>query len=50
MLSKNKQEQDGPALGGDVITDAAPSQDPQSGEVVVTLKMNSSGARKWWRD
>jgi len=34
-------------LGGDVVSDAAPNFDPQSGQPMVTMAMTSEGADKW---
>jgi len=37
----------GPALAGDVVTDARSDVDPQKGGWEVTMYMNSQGARQW---
>ncbi|PPL02102.1 protein translocase subunit SecDF [Parapedobacter indicus] len=39
----------GPILGGNVITDAKDDFDPQSNSPMVTMYMNSEGAREWRR-
>lgn len=39
----------GPALAGNVITDARDDFDPQSNSPMVTMYMNSEGAREWRR-
>ncbi len=44
---KNKKSGEGASLSGDCVTDASVNTDPVSGQVAVSLKMNSEGARKW---
>ncbi len=39
----------GPILGGNVVTDAKDDFDPQSNSPMVTMYMNSEGAREWRR-
>src|SRR3546814_13206600 len=39
----------GPVLAGNVITDAKDDFDPQSNSPMVTMYMNSEGAREWRR-
>ena len=39
----------GPVLGGNVVTDAKDDFDPQSNSPMVTMHMNSEGAREWQR-
>ncbi len=39
----------GPILGGNVVTDAKDDFDPQSNSPMVTMYMNSEGARDWRR-
>jgi len=39
----------GPILGGNVVTDAKDDFDPQSNSPMVTMHMNSEGAREWRR-
>ncbi|MEZ5059786.1 MAG: protein translocase subunit SecDF [Saprospiraceae bacterium] len=46
---KMPRGQDVPPLDGEHVTDANPSQDSQNGEVVVSLKMDSEGAKTWGR-
>ena len=36
-----------PELTGDVVTDAAPDFDPQSGQPMVRMAMNADGASRW---
>jgi SecD/SecF fusion protein len=45
-IKKSKGKDQAP-LQGDHVTDARPDQDPQSGEVVVNLKMDNTGAKIW---
>ena len=39
--------ENGPALAGEVVTDARSDVDPQKGGWEVTMYMNSQGARQW---
>ncbi|QJD94374.1 protein translocase subunit SecDF [Mucilaginibacter robiniae] len=41
--------ENGPALGGDVITDARSEVSPNTGDYEVTMDMNSDGAKTWRR-
>ncbi len=44
---KKRKGTDKPALGGEMVVDARTSQDPNTGEVGVSLKMNNKGAKIW---
>jgi SecD/SecF fusion protein len=44
---RGKRGAEGPSLTGDCVTDAFANPDPTTGQVAVSLKMNTDGAKKW---
>lgn len=44
---KKQKGSDKPPLEGDRVTDASPNPDPQTGEIQVSLRMDSKGAKIW---
>ncbi len=47
LYAIKKKRSAGPPLEGDLVTDASTNPDPTTGEVTVSLKMNTKGAKIW---